>query len=185
MVQEHFVDFLGGNLLAAAIDHLAYAADEEQVSVVIEVTQVSGLEPVAGKRGLGRPWVAIVSRRHACAPNDDLAGLPVGQQSPSFVHDRDVQGHRHADRTRFTLARRQRIARDRRGRDFRHAVPLDHRRLESVLELREDAGRREGLTKNGRSEVDDRRAARRSAVRKPEWLGAWSAPRCTTTPQTS
>ena len=84
----------------------AYAAREKQVPVVIEETEIPGLEPIAGKRGLGRHWVAVVARHDARATDDDLAGLAAGQQSPSFVHDRDVQTHWYADRTRLALARR-------------------------------------------------------------------------------
>ena len=54
MFQEHVVDFLRGDFLPAAIDDLPYAAGEKQVPVVIEETEIPGLEPIAGKRGLGR-----------------------------------------------------------------------------------------------------------------------------------
>src|SRR5882724_9331787 len=106
MVQEHFVDFLRGDFLPTAIDYLAYTAREKQVPVVIEVTKISRIEPIACKRGLGRPWVAVVARRDACAPDDHLARLAAGQQSPSFVHDRNIQTHSYANRTRLALARR-------------------------------------------------------------------------------
>src|ERR1700681_2232013 len=91
MVQEHFIDFLWGDFLSTAIDHLAYAAHEKQVPVVIEVTEISCLQPIAGKCGLGRPRVAIVARRDARASDDDLPGLAARQQSPWFVHDCDIE----------------------------------------------------------------------------------------------
>ena len=106
MFQEHFVDFLGGDFLATAIDHLPYAAREKQVPIVIEETKISCLEPVACKRGFGRHWVAVIAVDDARAPDDDLASLAAGQQSPGFVHDCDVQTHWDADRAGLALARR-------------------------------------------------------------------------------
>ena len=91
MIQEHFIDFLWGDFFPAAIDHLAYAAGQKQIAVIIKVADITGLEPIAGKRDLGCFRVAIVARRDACTPDDDLAGLAAGQQSSSFVHDRDIQ----------------------------------------------------------------------------------------------
>src|SRR5215510_5576222 len=144
MVQQHFVDFLWSDLLPAAIDHLAYAAREKQITVVVEITEISCLEPIADKRRVGCPRVAIIACHNGCTLHDDLTGLAVGQQSSSFVHDRDIQDRWQPDRTRLALAWRQRIARDRRGSDFRHPVPLDHRALESSLELGGDARRQGG-----------------------------------------
>src|SRR4029077_4597607 len=50
MIQEHFIDFLWGDFLPPAIDHLAYTTHEKQVPIVIEVTEISCLEPIAGER---------------------------------------------------------------------------------------------------------------------------------------
>ena len=141
MIQEHFIDLLWCDFFPTAIDHLAYAAREKQIAVVVEVTEISCLEPIADKRRVGCPRMTIIARRDACTPHNDLTRLAAGQQSSSFIHDRDIQDRWQPDRTRLALARRQRIARDRRGSDFRHPVPLDHRALESSLELSEDARR--------------------------------------------
>ena len=185
MFQEHFVDFLRGDFLPTAIDDLPYAAREKQVPVVIEETKIARLEPIACKRGLGRHWVAVVARHDACAPDDDLAGLAAGQQSPSFVHDRDVQIHRYADRTGLALARRQRIARDGRGSGFRHPVELDHGGLESLLQFREDARRQRSRRGADEAQPTVRQLARDCAERGRELLDAWSAPRSTTSVETS
>ena len=112
MVEDYFIDFLRGDFLSTAIDHLAAAAHEKQVPVVIEVTEVSCLEPIAGKCGFVRLRVAVVSLRDACTPDDDLARLAAAQQSPLFVHDRDIQHRWYSDRTRLAPKWRQRIARD-------------------------------------------------------------------------
>ena len=142
MVQQHFVDFLGSDFFAAAIDNLACAAHKKEVPVVVEVTEISCLEPIAGKRGLGRLRIAFVAHRDASAPDDDLTGPAARQQSPSFVHDRDIQDSRQPDRTRLALVRRQRIACNGRGSDFGHPVRFDHAELSKVsLEFGEDARR--------------------------------------------
>src|SRR5262249_47808357 len=141
MLQDDVFDFLRGDFLPAAIDSFEYAPGKKQVPVVIEETEIAGLEPIAGKRGLGRHWVAVIARCDAYAPYDDLARPAAGQQSPSFVHDRDVQIPWEADRTELALARRQRIASNVRGSGFRHSVALDHRGLEGLLHLGQDVGR--------------------------------------------
>ncbi len=141
MLQQHVVDFLRGYFLPTAIDDLAYAPSEKQVPVVIEETNISCLEPIACKCGHGRGLVAVVGRHNALASHHDLARLAAGQQSPSLVHDRDVQTHREADRTGLAPARWQRIARDKCGSSFRHAIRLDHAGLESLLQFREDPRR--------------------------------------------
>ena len=136
VLEEHVVDFLRGDFFPAAIDDLLAAAHEKQVTVVIEKAVVSGLEPIARKRGLVRLRGAVVARHDARAAHYDLPGLSAGQQSSSFAHDCDVQPQRHADRTRLAPARRQRTDRDRRGSGFRHAVKIDHGRFENTLHFR-------------------------------------------------
>ena len=63
MFQEYFIDFLWGDFLPTAIDHLPDAAREKQVPVVIEEAKIPGLEPIACKRGIGRH-----SGRHRSLP---------------------------------------------------------------------------------------------------------------------
>ena len=99
------------------------------------------LEPITGESGLGRHRVAVVAGHDSRATDDDLPCLAARQQSPFFVHDRDVQTHWHADGTRLALARRQRIARDRRGSGLRHAIKFYHAGLKGFLQFREDARR--------------------------------------------
>ncbi len=154
MFQKHFVDFPRGDFLPAAIDHLPYAAGEKQVPVVIEETEIPGLEPIACKRGLGRRRVAVVARHDARAPDNDLSGLAAGQQSPSFVHDRDVQIHRYADRTRLALARRQRIARDGRGSGLPSSRRTRSRRSRKSAPVPRRRGAVEEPTRSGRSAAD-------------------------------
>ena len=141
MIQEHLIDFLWGDFFPAAVDHLAYAAGEKPVAVVIEVAQISGLKPLACKCRGSRIWVAIIAGHDGCAPDDDLSALTAGQQGPDLIQDPHVQVYRQADGTGLARPRPQRIARDRRCSNFRHAVPLDCTGVEAVLELGEDAGR--------------------------------------------
>src|SRR5262245_5125393 len=138
MFQEYFVDFLGGDFLPTAIDDFPYAASEKKVPVVVEEPEIPCLEPIACKRGRGRHGVAIVARHDARAAHYDLSGLTVGQQSPSFVHNRDLQTDWHAGRSGLAPGRREGIARDRRGSGFRHGIVLDHGRVEGRLQFRQD-----------------------------------------------
>src|SRR5262249_39927344 len=79
MLQESFVDFPWGDFLSAAIDDFLAPTREKQVSVVIEKTVVSGLEPSARKGGLACPRVAVIAVHDACATDDDLPGMAGGQ----------------------------------------------------------------------------------------------------------
>src|ERR1700730_14378735 len=78
MIQEHFIELLWGDYFPTAIHHLAYAAREKQIAVVVEVAEISGPEPIAGKRGVGCPRAAIIAGHNACASHDDLTGLTAG-----------------------------------------------------------------------------------------------------------
>src|SRR6516162_755618 len=139
MFQEYFVDFLWRDFLPTAIDDFPYAASEKKVAVVIEEPEIPGLEPIACKRGRCRYGVAIVARHDARAAHHDLSGLPVGQQSPRFVHNRDVQTDWHAGRSDLALCRREGIARDRGGSGFRHRIVLDHGCFEGRFQFHQDA----------------------------------------------
>src|SRR5215475_3034421 len=105
MVQQNFIDFLRGDFLATAIDDLPYSAHEKQIGVSIEVTEISCLEPIACKSGVGRSRIAIIAGGDACSPDYDLACPTAGQQSTPFAHDGDVQARRYADRTCFAPMR--------------------------------------------------------------------------------
>ena len=142
MFEQRFVDFPRSYFLPTAIDHFPHTARQKQVSVLIEKALVAGLEPIARKRRLCRDRIAVVAWHDARAADGNLASLATRQRCPSFVHDRNIQLHRYADRARLALARRHRITCDRCGSSFRHAVKLDHRGLEGSFQFRED-GRRQ------------------------------------------
>src|SRR6202007_2974915 len=132
--EEHFVDFLWSDFLSTAIDDFIATAHEKQVAVVIKKTQVPRLEPITREGARARHGIAVVARRHTRPADDDLPRLTSGQECLRLIHDRDLQTHWHADRTRFALARRQRIAGYRSGSGLRHAVSLDRSGLESLLQ---------------------------------------------------
>src|SRR6266446_10155098 len=106
MLQQHVVHFLGSDFLPTAIDDLADAAGQKQVPVVVEETKIPSLEPIACKRRGGCGLVALVGRHYTRTSHDDLADQAPRQQGSPFVHERDVQTRRQADRTWLTLARR-------------------------------------------------------------------------------
>ena len=137
MLEQRLVDFARGDILAAAIDHLAGAAGQIEIAFVVEKTLVAGLEPIAGEGGRRRGRVAVITGHDASAAHRDVAGLAGRQHVAAVVQDRDIEADRDADGTGLALARRQRIAGNRRGGSFRHAVEFDDRGAEGPFQLGE------------------------------------------------
>ena len=137
MLEQRLVDFARGDVLAAAIDHLSRAAGQIKVTFVVEKALVAGLEPIADEGGGRRRRVAVIAGHDAAAAHGDVAGLAGRQRVAAVVQDRDVEADRNADGAGLALARRQRIAGNRRGSGFRHAVEFDDRGAKRPFQLGE------------------------------------------------
>ena len=96
------LDFPGIDVLAAADDHVLGPVDQDQVAVVVEVTDVAGVQPAVddGLRGLLRS--VQVATHHVVALDDNLAGLTVGDRAARLVDDPDgLPGQRQSYGARF------------------------------------------------------------------------------------
>jgi hypothetical protein len=131
VAHQDFVDFGRRHLHAAAIDQLGFARGEEQVPVLVEVTQISRPKPFAVERDAVRLGVALVSGDHARAGDGDFADRSGGQQLPVVAANGDLRRVREADRARATTAWRRWIGGDQKR--FGHSIALDHRDAQRVL----------------------------------------------------
>src|SRR5262245_55644706 len=137
MRKEHLVDLARRDLLAAAIDHLLEAADEREVTIVVEKTLVAGPEPSIRERGRIGLGVVLVTAHDVQSLNTDLAALSTSEMVTGFVEDRDAHARPRTDRTRFTRGWRQRVRRHLMRR-LGHAVRLEHRRPKRGFEIGHD-----------------------------------------------
>src|SRR5262249_41952439 len=63
MAQQRLLDLRGRDLLPAPVDHVLDAANNEEISVPVEVSQVAGSEPAVAKRGIGGGDIIVISPR--------------------------------------------------------------------------------------------------------------------------
>src|SRR5258708_17481053 len=80
MSKDGFLEFKGGDILAAAYDDVFLAINNEQVTFFVERGHVSGVEPATAQRFSGSFWLVPVTLHNAIAPRDDFAdGLPIAR----------------------------------------------------------------------------------------------------------
>ena len=132
MPEQHAFDFARSDLLAAAIDDILDPSAQRQIAVAIEPTQVAGAKPAVDERGRGGHRIVEVPVDDAGAARDDLAERAFGHCVARRVDDRNVVEHGGPDGARPANVRWQRVTRQRAR--LRHAVALEHRCAERVLE---------------------------------------------------
>jgi hypothetical protein len=83
---QHILDLAGVHVVPAADDELLLPADDEQEAVLVEVTEVAGVQPAAGE-GLGGGLRPVqVPLHHVQPAGDDLAdALRAGWQRTAIV----------------------------------------------------------------------------------------------------
>ena len=116
MLVEHGLDLVGGDVLAAPDDHVAVAAGQEQVAVLVDIPGIPGVKPPTTK-GLGRRF------RPLPVPLHDQFAL---HQDLAVVRDLDLDALESGSH-RLQLHALGRVGRDhRRGFGLAH-VPVDIR----------------------------------------------------------
>ena len=79
---EHTLDLGAGDVLTSRQDHVLESIDDVQIPVVVPDAYVSGVEPAAGERGVGRIGIAPVALEHLGPAQHDLPALPGGSEAP-------------------------------------------------------------------------------------------------------
>ncbi len=130
---EGVLDLLGIQVFSAPDDHVLDAVDQGEVAVVVEPSDVAGVQP-PGDDGAGRLLRdAEITGHHVRAFDDDFADPPGGHRVSVLVDDADPlarQGRTHGTELPGTV---DRVARGGAGASV-SPYPLDHDQPETLLD---------------------------------------------------
>ncbi len=87
-VVERALDLDRRDVLAACLDHVLEAVLEPEHAVLVEITDVAGVEPSEAERLVGGCVIVQVAGHCLRAAVDDLADLAGPQERPILAHDR-------------------------------------------------------------------------------------------------
>ena len=75
VTEKDLLDLARIDVVAAADHQVLLAVDDEQIAVLVDISQVAGVEPATGERlgGLLRP--PVIGLHHVVAADDDLADV--------------------------------------------------------------------------------------------------------------
>ncbi len=117
MAVKRLVDLARRDVLAALDDQLLQAAGDEDIAGLVHASEIAGPEPAIGSQRLGSglriPEIAV---HHVRSAHQNLALRAPGHLALIIVGDDDLVAEGDAGRAGPTLAGRQRIGQDRRGR---------------------------------------------------------------------
>src|ERR1700686_3194568 len=81
VAQQRLFHLAGRDLLPAAVDDLFDAADDEKISLLVQVAEVAGSKPAVPKSFPGRGGIIVVSPRDGGTAQRNLA--PLARRKPS------------------------------------------------------------------------------------------------------
>ena len=102
---ERIFDLLGVDVLSPTDDHVLDAIDQGQVAVLVEDSDVTGMQPTIldGLRSLLR--LTQIATHHVATLDDHLSGSPGGRKGSVLGKNGNLlAGQRRADRTEFAHA---------------------------------------------------------------------------------
>src|SRR6266702_3096120 len=126
----------------AAEDHLLLAIDDEEIALLVDVPEVSGVEPAALESLGGRLWIPPVALHHVVASDHDLPHVVLAcrQHLALLVNDLELDPEHRLSDTEY-LALRDALVERRRRRRLGEAVALEDGRPELLLERLKDLAR--------------------------------------------
>src|SRR5712691_6622052 len=136
--EQDVLDLARVDVLAAANDHVLLSVDEEEVAVLVDVADVSRVEPPAAEGFRGRVRVPEVADHDVGPAEADLASLAGSDLVPLVAENCDLLA---ADRSpdRPDLAGPPKWVERRRAHSFGEPVPLEDGDTEFLLEAAEEA----------------------------------------------
>ena len=85
MLEEHLFDLARVDVVAAADHEVLAAVDDEEKAVLIDVSEVSGVEPAVAEGLGGGLFPAEVALHHVVAADDDLADVVLARRQRIVV----------------------------------------------------------------------------------------------------
>jgi hypothetical protein len=104
MAQQRLFNLGGRDLLPSAVDDILDSADNEEISLRVQVPKVAGSEPAIPKSGLGSGSIIVVAPRYGGTPQRDLSTFAGRKLSTLAVKDRDLGPRRLANGTNLASA---------------------------------------------------------------------------------
>ena len=109
------VDLDRRDLFPAAVDDLFDAPRKMDISVLVDVSQVAGAEPIAHERLSRELWIVEIAAKDERATDHDLAFRASPGDRAGAVHDRNLVPQGEPRRAAFARTRRKRVMGDRSG----------------------------------------------------------------------
>ena len=75
MAQQRLLDLGRGDLLPSPINDVLDAPNNEEVSVLVQISKITGSEPAVPKRGRGSGGIIVVSSRDGGTPQRNLSAF--------------------------------------------------------------------------------------------------------------
>src|SRR5262245_31426691 len=99
MIFQAVLDLAGGDVLAAADDQILLAAGDEEVAILVDPSEVAGVQPAVDDGGAGRLFLLVVALHDPSRADADLALLTGNEELVAVVHDPELDiGHRLPNR---------------------------------------------------------------------------------------
>ncbi len=87
MIHEDSIDLCGGDLLPPLVDNLLFPAGDEEIALIIQISQVTCPEPAIDEYGLFLFWSALVSVEQKAVFYCNLTDGIRSKGYPVFIDD--------------------------------------------------------------------------------------------------
>src|SRR5579864_6159883 len=126
---QHGLDIVGVDIHAATDDHLLLPADDVEVAVLVQVAQVSAVQPATPPHLRGGHGVLVVLAVPGGIAGDDLTDLAGRAGHPGVVDDADLHRVPRPAYSARPGTRALRVHAEGRVAAFGHSVAVEHRRV--------------------------------------------------------
>src|SRR5258708_17557152 len=133
MLIENFVYLARINILTTTNDHVGFAIDDEEVTILVAIADVSRMKPTIAKGGCSSFWILVIALQNILAAQNDFTELAVSDFFVVVVKDFHFISDRQTTRTRAS-ALVGRI-KGRAASRLREAVTFDYRAVEGLFKL--------------------------------------------------
>ena len=90
MGEQRLLDLDGRDVLAAGLDHVLLAVEEQHLAMRVDEREIAGVMPAEFARLFGRLRVLVIAHHDVGPAMHQLAGLSARQQMALIIHDRGL-----------------------------------------------------------------------------------------------